>query len=290
MKKIIILPFSFILLMAMLTSCSKEITVDLPEPEKQIVVDGGIFVGQPAEINLTWSTGYFDPVDSASLANYLISNASVVLYDGASTDTLHIAFDQTRPIPVVWKGQNIIGQVGHTYQLKVIADGKTATSTTAIPTPLVLDSVWFKVEPGTDSLGFAWARMTDPAGEGNGYRWFAKRITKDPAFMAPFGSAFDDKFIDGKSFDFAYNRPSIPGSTAPEDNNAEAGYYVQGDTIVVQFCTIGSAEVQFFRTYENVVSNNGNPFASPGVIKTNVNNGLGIFCGYGPSYDTIICH
>ena len=107
--------------------------------------------------------------------------------------------------------------------------------------------------------------------------------------MAPFGSAFNDKFIDGKTFDFAYDRPSIPGSTAPEDNNAEAGYYVRGDTIVVQFCTIGTAEVDFFRTYENMVSNNGNPFASPGVIKTNISGGLGIFCGYSPTYDTIIC-
>jgi hypothetical protein len=283
--------FLFISVLSLLLfSCSKEISVDLPEPEKQIVVDGGIFAGQPAEINLTWSTGYFDAVDSASLASYLISNATVVVYDGALTDTLHIAYDPNRPIPIVWKGLNIIGQVGHTYQLKVVTEGKTATSSTTIPNPLALDSTWFQVETGTDSLGFALARMTDPAGGGNGYRWFAKRITKDPAFMAPYGSAFDDKFIDGKTFDFAYNRPNIPGSTAPEDNNDEAGYYVQGDTIVVQFCTIGSNEVQFFKTFESVVSNNGNPFASPGVIKTNVTGGLGVFCGYSPSYDTIVCH
>jgi hypothetical protein len=273
-----------------LFSCTKEITVSLPEPEKQIVVDGGIFVGQPAEINLTWSTGYFDPIDSASLQNYLISNAVVVVYDGALTDTLQVTFDANKPIPIVWKGQNIIGQVGHTYNLKVVADGKTATSVTTIQNPNQLDSTWFKIEAGTDSLGFAWAHMTDPLGFGNGYRWFSKRITKDPAFMAPIGSAFDDKFIDGKSFDFAYNRPSVPGSSAPEDNNAEAGYYVIGDTIVVQFCTIGTPEVQFFRSLDNAVSNNGNPFASPGVIKTNVTGGLGIFCGYSPSYDTIICH
>ncbi len=271
-------------------SCSKEITVNLPEPEKQIVIDGGIYVGQPAEINLTWSTGYFDPVDSASLANYLITNATVVVYDGSLADTLHVSFDANKPIPVVWKGLNILGQVGHTYNLKVIADGKTATSTTTIQNPLALDSTWFKVEPGKDSLGFAWAHMTDPVGFGDGYRWFSKRITKDHAFLAPFGSAFDDKFIDGKSFDFAYERPSVPGSTAPEDNNAEAGYYVRGDTIIVQFCTIGTREVDFFRTLEASEQNNGNPFASPNVIKTNVNNGLGVFCGYSPTYDTIICH
>jgi hypothetical protein len=271
-------------------SCSKEVTVDLPEPEKKIVVDGGITVGQPAEINLTWSTGYFDPIDSASLANYLITNATVTVSDGVLTDTLHVAFDPSKPIPVVWRGSAITGQVGHTYNLTVVADGKTATSSTSIHAPVPLDSTWFKLEPPNDSLGFAWARLTDPVGAGNGYRWFSKRITKDPYFMAPFGSAFDDKFIEGTSFDFAYNRPSNPGSTAPEDNGSQSGYYIIGDTIVVQFCAIGQAEVNFFRTYEASVASNGNPFASPNVIKTNVTNGLGIFCGYSPSYDTIICH
>lgn len=286
MKKLILLIFPVLFLF----SCTKEVTIDLPAPEKKIVVDGGIYVGAPAEINLTWSTGYFDPIDSASIANYLISNAVVVVHDGALTDTLHPAFNPNKPIPIVWRGTTILGQVGHTYTLTVVAEGKTATSTTTINQPVALDSTWFKLEPPHDSLGYAWAHLTDPAGPGNGYRWFAKRITKDPAFLAPFGSAFDDKFIEGSSFDFAYYRPSTPGSSAPEDNNEQDGFYITGDTIVVQFCSIGQPEVNFFRTYENVVANNGNPFAAPGVIKTNVEGGLGIFCGYSPSYDTIICH
>lgn len=285
MKKLLVIPLFSLLIF----SCTKEVTIDLPAPEKKIVVDGGIFVGEPAEINLTWSTGYFDPIDSASLANYLIINAVVVVQDGALTDTLHLTYNPNRPIPIVWRG-TLPGQVGHTYTLTVVAEGKTATSTTTINAPVALDSVWFKLDPPNDSFGYAWAHMTDPVGAGNGYRWFAKRITKDPAFLAPFGSTFDDKFIEGSSFDFAYYRPSTPGSSAPEDNNEQAGYYILGDTIVVQFCTIGQREVNFFRTYENVVASNGNPFAAPGVIKTNVEGGLGIFCGYSPSYDTIICH
>jgi hypothetical protein len=286
MKKLFFISTAAILLF----SCQKEITVDLPEVEKKIVVDGGIFVGQHAEVNLTWSTGYFDPIDSASLASYLISNGTVTVTDGSQVDTLHVAYDPNKPIPIVWVGSTIFGQVGHTYTLSVTTEGKTVTATTTIPTPVPLDSAWFKIEPDQDTLGFAWAHLTDPVGQGNGYRWFAKRITKDPAFMAPYGSSFDDRFIEGKSFDFAYNRPSTPGSTAPEDNDGQRGYYKVGDTIVVQFCSIGQREVNFFRTYETEVGNNGNPFASPGVIETNVDGGLGIFCGYSPSYDTIICH
>lgn len=281
--------FIFLFALLALISCQKEITIDLPEVEKRIVVDGGIFIGQYAEINLTWSTGYFDPVDSASLASYLISNAVATVTDGAIVDTLHISYNPYKPIPIVWKGNTIIGQVGHTYVLSVTAEGKTVTATTTIPTPIPLDSAWFKVEPGQDSLGFAWAHLTDPNGIGNAYRWYAKRLHEDSTFLAPYGSAFDDRFVEAKSFDFGYNRPFNPAADAPEEIDGERGYYKIGDIIVLQFCTIGQREVNFFRTFETEVGNNGNPFAAPGVIETNIDGGLGIWCGYAQVYDTVVC-
>jgi len=270
-------------------SCEKEISVDLPQVEQKIVVDGGIFVGQSAVVSLTWSAGYFDPIDSASIANYVISSALVTVNDGTTIDTLQFTVDLNRPIPFVFRGNNVIGQAGRTYVLTVVADGKTVTSTTTIPTAVPLDSVWFKPEIPGDTLGFAWAYLSEPAGVGNGYRWYTKRLNKDATFLAPFGSTFDDTFVDGKSFEFAYSRPSVNGSTAPDDNNQERGYFKTGDTIVVQFCSIGFHEADFFRTFEIEVSNNGNPFAAPGVIESNVEGGFGVFCGYNPTYDTIIC-
>jgi hypothetical protein len=279
---------SLFVLLLVFVSCQKEITIDLPEAEKRIVVDGGISTGEFAVINLTWSTGYFDPVDSSSLTQYLITDAVVTVKDGSVVDTLHLTYDPTRPIPLVWKGSVLTGQVGHTYLLEVSAEGKTVSATTTILPAIPLDTVWFLIEPDQDSLGFAWAHMTDPVGFGNAYRWFAKRAG-ETAFLAPFGSAFDDRFIEGKSFDFAYNRPAPSGSMAAEDNNIERGFYKAGDTVIVKFCTIGIPEVNFFRTYEVEVSNNGNPFAAPGEVKTNIEGGLGIWCGYSPAYDTIIC-
>ena len=288
MKKIIyLLP-----LFAMLAGCTKDITVDLPEANPKLVIEGGIEPGGIPWVIISKSVGYFDPVDSTTLANNIVTNATVIVSDGTTTDTLVLTFDPNYIIPLVYKGSNVIGQVGRTYTLSVTTpDGKSATSTTTIPTPLPLDSLWFLVEPepsNQDSLGFVWAHMSDPAGLGNGYRWFAKRLHKDDVFVPPFGSAFDDKFIDGKSFDFAYTRGSLPGSSAPDDNNAERNYFKLGDTIVVKFCSIGQKEVDFFRTYEIEVSNNGNPFAAPGVIKSNIVNGLGVWCGYGAALDTLV--
>src|SRR5687768_15846078 len=103
--------FAILLFSSMLAACQKEIDIDLPDVEQLIVVDGGIFVGMPAEVTLTWSAGYFDPIDSASIANYVITTATVTVTDGTITDTLNIVFDPNMPIPIVWRGGNLIGQV-----------------------------------------------------------------------------------------------------------------------------------------------------------------------------------
>lgn len=273
---------------ALFAGCTKEITIDLPDVESKIVVDGGIFTGEYAQVTLTNSAGYFDPVDSTTLASYLISNATVTLSDGVQTDTLRPTVDFTLPIPFVYRGSLIQGQVGRTYTLTVVANGKTVTAVTSIPQPVPLDSLWFELDGGSDSLGFIWANLNEPAGLGNGYRWFAKRVGRDDRFLAPFGSAFFDKFIDGQDFDFGYTRGMEPGSTAPDDDGPERGRFRLGDTAVVRFCAIGPAEVEFFRSYESIVSNQGNPFAAPGVVETNVQGGLGIFCGYAPTLDTLV--
>lgn len=286
MKKIFLITASTLFL---LSACEKEITVDLPDAEQKVVVEGHIEPGEAPFVILTRSSPYFDPVDSATLANTIIFGATVIVSDGITTDTMVPALDLTLFPPFYYKAPNMLGAPGRTYSLKVIADGKEFTAVTTLPYPIPLDSVWFEVQPPSDSLGFAYAHLTDPPGYGNAYRWFAKRLGKDDRFIAPIGSSFDDKFIDGKSFDFGYNRGSKPNSDAADDNNEEHGYFKKGDTIVIKFCAIDNESFLFYRSYETEVGNNGNPFAAPTSIKTNIKGGgLGIWGGYGTSYDTII--
>jgi hypothetical protein len=269
-------------------SCEKNITVDLPEAEQKIVVEGYIEPGEKAVVMLTRSASFFAPVDSASLLSYLVLNAFVTVSDGVTTDTLLPALDTNYYVPLLYKSQTLLGQAGKTYTLTVVADGKTVTSVTTIPQPVPLDSVWFKIQEGRDTLGYAWAHLTDPDTIGNCYRWFAKRLHKDKRFLPPPGSVFEDKFINGKSFDFAYNRGTEPNSTAADDTNDERGFFKRGDTIAIKFCAIDRTHFEFWRLEIIQEQNNGNPFASPAPIPTNINGGLGIWGGYSSTYDTII--
>jgi hypothetical protein len=268
-----------------LFSCERDITVDLPVPEQKIVVEGYIENGQKAVVMLTKSAAFFSAVDSASLLSYLVTNATITVSDGTTSEQLVLTIDTTQYVPVVYKSQSLIGQEGKTYTLTIVVDGKTLTAVTTIPHVVALDSVWYKEQEGHDSLGFAWAHLTDPDSLGNCYRWFAKRLGSDRRFLAPIGSVFEDKFINGKSFDFAYNRGSEPNS---EEEDGSRGYFHQGDTIAVKFCSIDRTHFDFWRIEEVQVSNNGNPFAAPAPIPTNINGGIGVWGGYAASYDTII--
>ncbi len=273
-------------LIALMSSCEKDITVDLPQPEKQLVIEGYITPGAPAYVFISSTDAFFAPVDAATLISATIKDAIVTITDGIIVDTL------LAPLPglgYLYVSPHLTGEIGKTYFLKVVTqDGKVATSVTHIESPVPLDSVWFEVQQGLDTLGWAWARVTDPVVPGNSYRWFAKRLGKDDDFIAPLGSVIEDKFFNGLSFNFAYNRGQVPNSNAEDDNNEEAGFFKIGDTIVVKFASITKESFDFWRAAETQASSNGNPFGSPAPLKSNINGGIGIWEGFSFTLDTIV--
>lgn len=262
------------------TGCEKEISVDLPLPKDKIVVEGYIEPSRHAYVYLTKNAPYFAPTDLNTVKKYIIYNALVTISDGTNTDTLK---EVTAGQGYQYKSTYMTGEVGKTYTLVIRAEGKELVATTTIPQPVPLDSVWFKPQAGLDSLGFVWARLNDPLNKGNAYRWFAQRDGMDKRYLSPLGpSVLDDRFINGKEFDFAISRGQEPNTQAAENFNIEKGFFKRGTTVKVKFCTIDAAAFEFFRSYESEVANNGNPFAAPTSIKSNISgDALGVWCGYG---------
>ncbi|MFN3918072.1 MAG: DUF4249 family protein [Flavobacteriales bacterium] len=315
-----------LLILLVFTGCQKEITVDLPTGPQEIVVEGRIEQGLPPIIILTKTAGYFDPIDINSLQDMFVRNAIITVSDGSysaqltelcsqslSPQDLILISEFTGIAPAQLQALNycfystldpsIFGQSGKTYALTInTQDGKTLTSSTHIPIPISLDSTWFrKINGPADTLGFVWAKLSDPDTLGNAYRWFARRINrymhgpntgevKDPNYIAPLGSAFDDKFFNGTTFDFSTVRGRNPNSTKPDDNNAERGYYKVGDTVVVKFTSIDYQVYKFLFQAESQLGNNGSPFASPSTLPTNINGGVGVWAGYAVYMDTVVCN
>ena len=294
----------------LLMNCQKQIEFDLPPVEQTFVVEAIVESGLPPRVIVTNTQGYFDPLDSSSFLNMFVDDAVVELSDGDTTYELVYSFVNSNG--VILPGYtsfdpDVIGQYGKNYSLHVQVGDKEAHAKAQIPQPIILDSLWFFAYEAYDSLGFIWAKFTDPDTVGNCYRWFAQRINSytynyDPPYdnvkgtmkdnrpLAPVGSSTDDKLFNGLTFDFAFPRGEDGILEGPDDEGIEEGFYKRGDTVLVKSTTTTYPTYLYVRAMENQAVSNGSIFSSPGNLPYNVEgDGLGVFIGYGVSYDTLIC-
>ena len=314
-KYIICLSF----LVLSLFACTKEVLIDIPEGEQQLVVEGIIISNSVPVIFLTQSQSFNTPIDPSSLADIFVSGATVqVTSDGTTYDLEEVCVSTLDPadLPLVaellglsveellainicvYTSFDFLGEEGKTYDLFIDAEGETVNSSTKIDYAVGLDSLWFEIWGDTDSLGFIWGILTDPDTAGNNYRWYSQRINsypnapgipKDSRYIAPSNSVSEDAFFDGLEFEFGFNRGKAFNSAQPDDNNEEAFFFKVGDTIAVRPVSIRFDAYRFYRSLEEQVTTNGSPFSLPENIESNIDGGLGIWAGFGPTYDTIIC-
>lgn len=303
-----------------LAGCTKEVKIDIPGYQEELVIDGRIETGQPPLVILSKTKDIYAPTDLNAFLNGFVSGATVTVSDGTTTVQLdEICTDNLPPgteeqaaelfgisveelddyhlcaytsfNPAIW------GQVGKTYYLTVQYEGRSYHSSTQILQPTPLDSVFWKQEPDApDGYGYSWATLTDPFYQFDAYMWEVKRLNHTPqgapvdtGFMATYAPVFDDQFINGKTFDFAYENPM---SNRPFENLAPQyrGYYKIGDTVVIKFSKVDAAVYEFLEKKYVQLQTSGNPFASPTSIPTNINGGaLGVWAGYSPYFDTLIC-
>jgi hypothetical protein len=291
-----------------LNSCSKEVKIDIPGFDEQIVIDGSIETGIPAIIFLSNSKDIYAPTDINSYLNGFISGATVTVSNGTITDTLTEICTDNLPagfesiaaaffgLPIeqlvnlhlcAYVSTGLVGEIGKTYTLKVIHNNKTYTSSTKIENPTALDNLFWREQVNLPGYGFSWAKITDSPVMGDAYRWEVKNIS-DGSFSKPFQPFTDDRFYNGKTFEFSVENPMSFKDTTIE--NQYKGYYKLGDTIVVKFSKLGKKEYQFFEKKYNQIFSGGNPFATPTNIPSNIEGGaLGVWAGFSPWYDTLIC-
>lgn len=305
------------LISLLISSCTKEVLVDIPEGEEKLVVDGRIETGEPPVVLLTRSNNIYAETSGSLLLESLVSGATVTVSDGSNTVVLDEICSQSLPAgteeaiasflnidPEELSEVNICfysttntaiyGQVGKTYSLEVDFEDKIYTSSTSILQPHSLDSLYWKEDPDQPDNGFSWMTLTDPAGQFDAYFWECRRINLnsegqpiDDRYRTTFNPAFDDAFFDGLTFDFAYENPF---NFEPETPEGERGYYQRGDTVVVKFSKIDKPVYEFMEMKYTQLQTGGSPFATPSNLPTNITNGaLGVWAGYSPIYDTLVC-
>ncbi|HMQ75868.1 MAG TPA: DUF4249 domain-containing protein [Flavobacteriales bacterium] len=312
-----LLPAALVLL---LSACEKEITVDVPETEPRLVVEGTIEPGEPPIIILTRTQSFFDPTDLSSFASIFVKNATVIVSNGLVADTLDmicssiltedqilLAAEVTGLDPQLLANIDIClysttntaiyGEEGGVYDLRVEAEGKTLTSTTTIVPAVPLDSLWFQLidqdgSDGDDSTGFLWARSFDPPAPNNYYRVMTRRLNLgddgtalDATFAAPLGSTSNDQYFNGQAIEFIISR----GSSSFSDPEDRGSTFKRGDTVAVKLISLDKASYDFYRSYESNVATQGDLFTQPANVRSNIEGGLGVWAGLHAYLDTLVC-
>jgi hypothetical protein len=266
--------------------CERELTIDLPQHDSKIVVEGWIEHDGYPNVILTRSAPYFSSVDSSSLRDYVVTKAKVTVISGDQYEILTLKPNDAYFPPYVYFGTELRGEVNRTYHLKVEFDNNenNVFATTSIPALTEPDSVWFQLEPGSDSLGRIWVKLSDNPDENNYYRLLTRRKGKDKRYVASFKSAFSDQLFNGETIVQGFGSGLSDLLDITQDN-----LFRLGDTISVKFSSLDREHYEFWNTYQNEILLSANPFSSSNArVKSNIENGLGIWGGYASSYFTII--
>ncbi|HNW68670.1 MAG TPA: DUF4249 domain-containing protein [Bacteroidales bacterium] len=279
--------------------CQKEIEVDIPDYQDKIVIEGSIENGQPAMVIVSNSVPYFSTIDLDMLLNEVFIKDAVVTVTSSTgeTEQLTFAYTEESPIYFAYMGQNIIGEPGKSYALRVEYGGKVYTSQTSIVQPVALDSVWLAFIDENDTMPTSRILLSDNAETQDYYQFRIKIHGKDLTdrlWVTSMPVAFDDATFNGKTVNYEILRanPStlfMPTTTDEEESDFYRITYRPGDTIYIKTSMLDYPAYRFWSTISNELSFGQNPFMSPAPIISNINgdNAMGVWCGYASTIDTL---
>jgi hypothetical protein len=256
----------FILAIAAFASCNleKEIDLNLPEFKSQLVVECYLEPGKPYRANIFQTTSYYAP--TSDLLNSIVQNATVIITYQGVADTLRPGIYPDGSNLYVYGSSTVVpADYTSDFFLEVIdTAGNRITATTKIASPVQIDSI--QTEPlslaGDSSLIVLTFSQDNPTIK-NFYRRMQFRTTADETDSLKIDFIVNDEITSNGQL--VLGGPPI---------------FVKGDTMVIQFMEITEAFYDYIESRESLEAANGNPFAQPGVIKSNIVGGIGIFTGF----------
>jgi hypothetical protein len=214
MKNIIKISTGVIMLI-LLSSCEKEINLEIKNTTPKLIVEGNILLGldtliQWQELKLTRSANY-----TGNSTPEPISNAAVSVFDGQNT----FAFNYTDN--GIYKS-NFIAEAAKNYKLVIIYDGDIYEASETIKTGPVIESLsvnYFPSALGSPEGNFITINTIDPANEKNFYLWrlfINRQLMINPSPGNIYRAIQKDEFFNGQPllnylpFD---NFPVVSGDT-----------------------------------------------------------------------------
>ncbi|OSZ78682.1 hypothetical protein CAP35_10655 [Chitinophagaceae bacterium IBVUCB1] len=292
----------FIAILA-LASCQKEITVNVPEYKEKLVINSNTIVGDPFSISVGKSIGI---LKYNALQDLYVRNASVVLYKGnVPADTMR--YDNTVGKYV----SDIIAEEGQSYNVKVNAAGYSEISaSTIVPADVPIAGIQrirdVRLDIEGQKLDEIRITFNDPPAKGDYYilsitksssdtmngisRSYSCVYTADASIESVYDETIDQNTcLNG---DALFMRDALFNGTTKELRLYVNGSFLEptimfGQEVRATLVLMHVTEdfFKFRKTYQFALDNEGNPFAEPTNVHTNVKNGYGTFSVM--SYDEV---
>jgi len=279
----------------LLASCEKEIVVDVPEYEPKLVLNSYMLTGDTVYVSVGKSVGILEYKNGKDLS---IANATVILRaDGQPDDVLE--YD----VVAGAYRSHTVAQVGKTYTLAATAPGfAQATASTTAPGVVAIERIQRIARAKVDIDGNPQDELRivfkDPPQKGD---YYILSINKPEGVDTLFYSrAADCVNTTDASIESVHDESIDVNTCLPGDaiffrdvlfNGMEkelrlfvpSGYVgpdpVFGDSTFaeVQLYHVTEDYFRYRKSYRFAADNEGNPFAEPTNVYTNVKNGYGIF-------------
>ncbi len=278
-----------------LTSCEKEIVVDVPEYESKIVLNSYAMAGDTVYISAGKSVGILDYKYDKDLS---VRNASLILHSEGQPDDV-LEYD---PQSNTYRSHTVASP-GKSYRLTATAPGYgEASATTTVPSLVAIESVRRISNARLDRDGNQQDEIrivfNDPPAPGDFYILsISKQNNLDTNFYstaidcvnttdASVESIYDESIDQNTclSGDAIFFRDVLFNGTKKELRLfVPTGYVypgtVNGDSVYAQVQLLHVTEdyFRFSKSYRFASENRGNPFSEPVNVYTNVKNGYGVF-------------
>ncbi len=247
---------------------TRDIEITLPPSTPQLQVECYLRPGLPFLLSLNETNDYFN----SNLAEIKsIERATVTVAHNGQTDTL-------AALTIPYRGRNLTVYANfklvpndtiNPFRLTIkTADGRMVWAETRILPPVNIDSLRQVISP-VDAKRAAIAVIKDKAASRDFYRLITYKNSKDS--LPDRTVRFTDQLTNG------------------QDIISATGYrFSPKDTLYWQLYHIEQAYYDFLQSGGAASSANGNPFAQPALLRSNINGGVGIFTGMSMTEKTII--
>ncbi|MCH2235387.1 MAG: DUF4249 domain-containing protein [Crocinitomicaceae bacterium] len=292
MKKI----FSLTILASFFISCEKEIPLNAEQSDPKLVFNSIFEANDTLWVNLQRSKSIIDQ----NTIHPIITGANVTLHlgDGSLVATL------TETTEGNYYLASTMPAIGVTYELRAEKSGYVSISAqSTAPQPIVPISIDTLMN-SQGNLEFS-INVNDPAGEDNYYSvtcvsYYAyfdfetfDTVYYEDAYYSTNETYVDNGFedVDGKTYDleFFFSDKTFNGQNFTF--TGERDIYMESDEeLICHAITIRSLSYDLYQykiSYNKYVETQGNPFAEPVRVYSNVENGLGIFGGASIYSDTL---